>query len=165
MPEVALRIKPLACAVVVLMLGSAIPATATAPKSVLLLYDEDRDFPGLAAIHNTLRTTFKEELRDGVDLYTESMNISQFKDEDYDRVLLQHYLKKYRGRKLDLIVAVMGPSLHFRGAQAADRAHSRYWPGAEVVRLPGAASGKGAQKEIPPGAGRIAPCHRVCWED
>ena len=144
MPEVALRIKPLGCAVVVLMPGSAIPATATAPKSVLLLYDEDRDF---------------------LDLYTESMNISQFKDEDYDRVLREHYLKKYRGRKLDLIVAVMGPSLYFRGAQAADRAHSRYWPGAEVVRLPGAASGKGAQKGIPPGAGRIAPCHRVCWED
>ena len=108
-----MRINALACALVILMLGSASPVAGTASKSVLLLYDEDKEFPGLAILHQSLHTTFKMALKDDVDFYAESMNLSQFKDHDYDRLLHEHYQRKYGGKKLDLIVAVMGPSLLF----------------------------------------------------
>lgn len=110
------------------MLGSASPAAGTASKSVLLLYDEDKEFPGLAILHQSLRTTFKMELKDDVDFYTESMNLSQFKDDDYDRLLREYYQRKYGGKRLDLIVAVMGPSLLFllRHAEAL-------FPGTPIV--------------------------------
>ena len=108
-----LRIKALACALAILVLGSAGAATGTASKRVLLLYDEDKEFPGLAILHQSLRTTLKTALEDDVDLYTESMNLSQFRSPNYDRLLREHYQRKYGGTKLDLIVAVMGPSLQF----------------------------------------------------
>jgi hypothetical protein len=106
-----LRLTALACALVILVPGWAAPVTGSASKSVLLLYDEDKEFPGLAILHQHLRTTFKTELGDDVDLYTESMNLSQFRDQDYERLLRDYYQKKYRGKKLDLIVGATGPSL------------------------------------------------------
>ena len=108
-----LRIKALACALAILVLGSAGAATGTSSKRVLLLYDEDKEFPGLAILHQSLRTTLKTALKDDVDLYTESMNLSQFRGANYDALLREHYRRKYGGTKLDLIVAVMGPSLQF----------------------------------------------------
>jgi signal transduction histidine kinase/ABC-type uncharacterized transport system substrate-binding protein len=97
----------------ILVLGSAGAATGTASKRVLLLYDEDKEFPGLAILHQSLRTTLKTALKEDVDLYTESMNLSQFRSANYDGLLREHYRRKYGGTKLDLIVAVMGPSLQF----------------------------------------------------
>ena len=46
-------------------------------------------------------------------IHTESMNLSQFRGEGYDRLLADHYRRKYADRKPDLLVAVMGPSLDF----------------------------------------------------
>jgi C4-dicarboxylate-specific signal transduction histidine kinase/ABC-type uncharacterized transport system substrate-binding protein len=96
-----------------LLPGAAWPAAGAGTKSVLLLYDEDKALPGLAVLHENLRTTLRAELDDDVDLYAESMNLSQFRDRDYERLLREHYQRKYGGKKLDLVVAVMGPSLHF----------------------------------------------------
>ena len=89
------------------------PPLGAAPKNVLLIYDEDKEFPGLAIIHNSLRTRFKAELSSNVDFYTESMRLSQFTGPDYDRILRDHYQRTYAGKPIDLIVAVMGPSLDF----------------------------------------------------
>ena len=41
------------------------------------------------------------------------MRLSQFRNPDYDRTLRDHYQRKYAGKPIDLIVAVMGPSLDF----------------------------------------------------
>lgn len=35
--------------------------------------------------------------------FTESMEISQFTDEQYEQVVREHYSKKYRAVKLDLL--------------------------------------------------------------
>jgi C4-dicarboxylate-specific signal transduction histidine kinase/ABC-type uncharacterized transport system substrate-binding protein len=125
---VTLRIKALACALVILVLGLALAATGTASKRVLLLYDEDKEFPGLAILHQSLRTTLKTALKDDVDLYTESMNLSQFRSPNYERLLREHYQRKYGGTRLDLIVAVMGPSLQFLLRHGED-----IFPGTPIV--------------------------------
>ncbi|HSC29649.1 MAG TPA: ATP-binding protein [Vicinamibacterales bacterium] len=41
------------------------------------------------------------------------MRLSQFRESDYDQILRDHYQRKYAGKPIDLIVAVMGPSLEF----------------------------------------------------
>jgi ABC-type uncharacterized transport system substrate-binding protein len=94
----------------------------------LLLYDEDKELPGLAILHQSLRTTLKTALRDDVDLYTESMNLSQFRGANYDGLLREHYRRKYSGTKLDLIVAVMGPSLQLLLRHGED-----IFPGTPIV--------------------------------
>ncbi len=96
-----------------LPLLAAPPARAEARKSVLILYDEDKDLPGLATIHQSLREGFTAALKDDIELFSESMNLSQFRAASHERALVDHYRRKYAGKKLDLIIAVMGPSLDF----------------------------------------------------
>jgi signal transduction histidine kinase/ABC-type uncharacterized transport system substrate-binding protein len=87
--------------------------SADTRKSVLLVFDEDKDFPGLAMINRSLRETFRSELKGDVEFYSESLSLSQFTDPGYDTLLRDSFLRKYAGTRLDLIVAVMGPSLDF----------------------------------------------------
>ena len=87
--------------------------TPPRPKRVLVLFDEDKELPGLALILRSLREVFEAEMPGGIEIHTESMNLSQFRGEGYDRLLAAHYRQKYADRKPDLLVAVMGPSLDF----------------------------------------------------
>jgi signal transduction histidine kinase len=52
-------------------------------------------------------------LEGDVEFFAESLNASQFPEGDHDRMLRDYYVKKYRDRKLDLIVGVMGPAVTF----------------------------------------------------
>ena len=98
---------------VLLLLLAVLPLTAEARKSVLLVFDEDKEFPGLAVVNGSLREAFRSELGADVEFYSESMNLSQFPETGYDGVFYDHLRRKYAGTRLDLIVAVMGPSLDF----------------------------------------------------
>ncbi len=77
------------------------------------MFDEDKDFPGLGMINRSLRETFRSELKTDVEFYSESLSLSQFTDPGHDAVLRDSFRRKYAGTRLDLIVAVMGPSLDF----------------------------------------------------
>lgn len=89
------------------------PATQ-ARKHVLILYDEDKDiFPGLAQIDESLREFFQADLGKAAEIYAEPLGLSQFERAGYDRVVADYYQRKYAGKTLDLIVAVMEPSLDF----------------------------------------------------
>ena len=89
------------------------PHAAEARKTVLIVFDEDKDLPGLAVINRSLREVFAKELRGDVEFYSESLSLSQFKSEGYDNVLSEHFRRKYSGKQPDLIVAVLKPSLDF----------------------------------------------------
>ena len=93
---------------------SALAQSDPARKQILLLFDEDQAaFPGLARIDRSLRESFQAGLGKAVDFHSESLDNSQFQRPDYDRVLADYYRRKYAGKKLDLIVAVLQPSLDF----------------------------------------------------
>ena len=101
--------------VLVWLLGCmALPAGQSDHKRDTILYDEDRArLPGLAALDDKLRSTLSTGLSDNVDFYAESMGLSQFKEEHYEGALSEYLRKKYAGKDLDLIVAVMGPAVGF----------------------------------------------------
>src|SRR5262245_12762031 len=104
------------CAALVLALALAAglsPGLAQARQKVLFIFDEDKDLPGLALINRGLREVFQREMKDGVELYSESLHVSQFKDPGHYRVLRDYFRRKYEGKRPDLIVAVMEPSLDF----------------------------------------------------
>lgn len=90
-----------------------VPGLAQARQNVLLVFDEDKGLPGLAIINRNIREVFQAELKDEVELYSESLHVSQFKEPDYYGLLREHFRRKYDGKRLDLIVAVMEPSLDF----------------------------------------------------
>ena len=111
--------------------GAATPAPARAQsqhKRVLLIFDEDRRLPGLAILEQAIRSTMSAELGDGVEYFSESMQASQFPEEQYDLALRDSLAKKYVAKKLDLIVGVMGPAVTFL-RQHADT----FAPGVPIV--------------------------------
>ena len=91
----------------------SVAAEAQHRKTILIVFDEDRDFPGLSVINASLRETFKEGLQDDVEFCSESLNLSQFRNPDHDSALREYFRRKYAGKKVDLVVAVMQPSLDF----------------------------------------------------
>jgi hypothetical protein len=88
-------------------------AFSEAHRKILVLYDEDRDLPGLSLIDQSLKARLKAGWPEHLDFYTESLDLVRFADDSYAERLSHYYKQKYAGKKLDLIVAVMGPSLDF----------------------------------------------------
>ena len=104
------------CAAFGLLLTLLMVARAPAQvshKRVLLLFDEDRALPGLAILDRSLRSRFRASFGSNIEFFAESMNVSQFNGERDEEVLRDYYSNRYRDRKPDLIVAVIGPALHF----------------------------------------------------
>ncbi|HEX2829112.1 MAG TPA: sensor histidine kinase [Burkholderiales bacterium] len=95
------------------LLLALVPSATGAASKVLIVFDEDNDLPGLAVINRSLREGFTAELKGEVELYSESLNLSQFTSPDHDAILLENFRRKYAGTRLDLVVAVLGPSLDF----------------------------------------------------
>jgi signal transduction histidine kinase len=107
----------------------ASPAAAQGQhKRVLLLFDEDRRLPGLSILEQAIRSTMSAELGDGIEYFTESMQASQFPEEQYDLALRDYLLKKYASRKPDLIIGMMGPSVAFLRQHAG-----AFAPGVPIV--------------------------------
>jgi len=91
-------------------------ANDTPPKRVFVLYDQNKDFAGLALVDRTLTETLKAQAKGRLEVYTEFMDASRFGDgneKNYEETLRQFYRRKYAGKKMDLLVAVFGPSLDF----------------------------------------------------
>jgi C4-dicarboxylate-specific signal transduction histidine kinase/ABC-type uncharacterized transport system substrate-binding protein len=106
-----LIVRAVSLAVAIVLLPTVLSAEAR--KSVLLVFDEDNDLPGLAVINQSLRETFRSQLEGQVEFYSESLNLSQFPDPRHTQVVRDFVRRKYAGTRLDLIVAVMAPSLDF----------------------------------------------------
>jgi signal transduction histidine kinase len=102
-----------AALVLIFLLPDGVATAQSDRRQILLLYDEDTRFPGLAILNESLQASFSTGLDGRVDFYTESMNLSQFTEARYHEVLRDYYQQKYSRKRLDLIIAVMGPSLDF----------------------------------------------------
>ena len=102
----------LACVLFVLALV-ALAGRAHARPHVLLVFDEDKDLPGLAIINQNIQRILRTEFDERVEFHSESLNTSQFQSPHHQTVLRDYFQRKYQGRQIDLIVAVMEPSLDF----------------------------------------------------
>jgi len=118
-----------------LMIGSVLllwaawvfPAAAEA-KHVVLLFDERPGLPGMAAVETSFVNTLTSHLSDRLEVYREGMDLSRFGTSAY-RTRLRDFLQaKYADKKIDLVVAVMGPALDF----LLDNA-DQIFPGAPIV--------------------------------
>jgi signal transduction histidine kinase len=89
------------------------PAVAFSEHNVLLVFDEDKELPGLAAINRGLRDGLRSEFNADITFYSESLQLSQFGGPEHDRILDEYFQRKYAGKRVDLIIAVMGPTLDF----------------------------------------------------
>jgi PAS domain S-box-containing protein len=99
----------------VLMSQEASPAS----KAVLILYDENPDFSGLMQIDRSIKAVMSRSDQ-RFDIFTEFMDHSRFQEPGQEAHLRDFFREKYRLRKIDLIIAVMKPSLDFFLAYGAE---------------------------------------------
>jgi len=90
----------------------------TEKKNVLIIYDERDNLPGMAVLDKSIRSTLLAANSVKVDIYSENLDLSRFPGQEYDDVLADYFRDKYGAKKLDAIIAVMGPSLDFASAHA-----------------------------------------------
>jgi signal transduction histidine kinase len=109
-----------------LLLLFATPVMAQA-RRVVLLYDERTDLPGLSILDARLVQTLSAGLP-GVEIYRESMDLSRFQSDRYPRLLRDFLRAKYAGKKVDVVIAALGPALDFMLAHG-----SEVFPGASTV--------------------------------
>ena len=108
-----IRRRQFVCVLFIALASSILAEPAPARPQVLLIFDEDKDLPGLAVINRNVQQVLRDEFDERVEFYSESLQLSQFNDADYQDVLLDYFRRKYEGRQIDLIIAVMEPSLDF----------------------------------------------------
>ena len=95
--------------VFLLLLGVSAPAVSQA-RRVVLLYDERTEFPGLAALDARLGQALTAGLPD-VEVYREAMDLSRFQSSTYPTLLKDYLRAKYADKRIDVVIAAMGPAL------------------------------------------------------
>jgi signal transduction histidine kinase len=106
--------------------GPAQPAATT--RHVLLLFDERTELPGLSILNADFLHSLRSASTDPVEVYTEEMDLSRFKSDTYSARFRDYLRSKYAGRKIDVAVAAMGPSLEFLVTDGKD-----VFPGTPIV--------------------------------
>ncbi len=88
-------------------------AASNETHRVVVLYDERTDLPGLGAIDDSLVRTLVAGSPTPIEIYREEMDLSRVGSDSYLPALRDHLRAKYAGKKIDVAIAVMGPSLDF----------------------------------------------------
>jgi signal transduction histidine kinase len=97
------------------LLGCSFPSIGADESSVnhirraLIIYEDGFSSLTIRLVDARLRSTLEGEKPSGLELYTEYLDTQLFSDEASREVIRQELIRKYRDRKLNLIVAV-GPS-------------------------------------------------------
>ena len=102
-------------AAVWLLLGLAVPAfwspavagqAADPPqKRVLVLYALSQEMPAYSILERIYPRALAEGLPGGLDYYSELIDVSRFEDPDYETAVIDFFLRKYRDREFDLVIA------------------------------------------------------------
>ena len=100
------------CTGLVVWAAGALPASSTT-RHVVLLYDERIDLPGLAALDADLVGTLVSNSSDRIEVYREEMDLSRFGSNAYQALLRDFLRAKYANKKIDVVVAILGPALDF----------------------------------------------------
>jgi signal transduction histidine kinase len=97
-------------------------------RKILIIYETGPSALSFRLIDPQLRATLDEKSPYLVELYTESMETGLFPDEASQQQIRETYIRKYRDRKLDLIIAA-GPS----PIQFMVESHETYFKDTPVV--------------------------------
>lgn len=83
------------------------------PKRVLVLYWDNKDFPGNVMFDQTFQAALKERPGASVEYYPEYLEPTRFPGESQALVLRDYLRGKYAGRNIDVVVALGDPPLAF----------------------------------------------------
>jgi len=82
-------------------------------KTVVLLYPDARLLPESLAVEQGIRSTLEPAVASGIDFYTEYLDLGLAAEDPAGQSLTRFLRRKYQGRKVDLVIPVAFPALHF----------------------------------------------------
>src|SRR5262249_19618875 len=94
-----------------LLTSHSATAASKDARHVLLIYGDQKDLPMNLIVDGRLRSIIREKLNDGVDLFSEYLDVSRFPDKRSRRRLLEFLHDRYSARGLDLIVVIDSAAL------------------------------------------------------
>ena len=100
------------CIWAIVSIASALPASS-ATRRVVLLFDERPELPGLALLQADLVRTLTSSSADRIEVYNETMDQSRFGSGSYQLLLRDFLHAKYSDKKIDVVIAILAPSLNF----------------------------------------------------
>jgi signal transduction histidine kinase len=108
-----------------------LPTIAAAPvknvRRVLVIYELGLSSPTISLADREIRTALAESPYQ-VDVYAEYLEVGLFPDAASQQTFRDHYIRKYKDRKPDVIMAVGPAALQF-----VIESHDRYFPNIPVV--------------------------------
>lgn len=112
------------------LLGPAAAWASDRQKQVLALYSTRRDAQISIVGDRELPTILEEGLRQGLDYYSEYIDLARFPDPGYQATILDFLRLKYRGQRFDLVIAIQNTAIEF-----VDKHRRELFPDAPVVFL------------------------------
>lgn len=108
---------------------SAAPGdSADTSKRVVILNATDPYLPAFLVLDDSLRGAIRTQRSEPTELYAESLDMHRFPQAQFGADLVALLRKKYRGLKIDVVVAAAPIALDFAQHHRAD-----VWPGAAIV--------------------------------
>ena len=111
MPE-KLRLPFLTLCLFILVVPAARPQ-AIAPKRLVVLYWDNKEFPGNARFEESFKAKLQLGRREDVEYYPEYFEASRFPAENQALTFRDHLKAKYAGHKVDVVVASADAPLNF----------------------------------------------------
>ena len=104
--------RQVVCAAFLICLA-AIPSAASEVRRVVIVYDERTDLPGLRILDASLVQALTSGSEGSIEVYREALDLSRLDSPTYLPQLRDFLRAKYAAKKIDVVVAAMGPSLDF----------------------------------------------------
>jgi PAS domain S-box-containing protein len=96
----------------------AYQSTPTVPhRTVVVLHSVSPETPGIQDLNSSIFTVLRKGSPIPVDVYSEYTGLDRFNEPDYVSGLLNLYNRKYKGRKVDLLITVGLDALNFAVSQ------------------------------------------------
>jgi signal transduction histidine kinase len=125
--------------VAMLLCGAASPlcyrvraqsAQADAPRRVLVLYWDNKDYPANIRFDQSFQTALRSAPFPNIEYYPEYLESTRFPGEKQAAAFYEYLRQKYADRRIDVVVAVADPPLNFLIKHRAD-----LFPNAPIVFL------------------------------
>lgn len=121
-------VSPAWAAAFLCLIPCASAANSAGTRRVVVLYPTSDGQPGIIRFDQGLRSTLKASSRETIEVYNEYLDSARFADEGHQRRLADFLSQKYAGRKIDVVIPALAPSLDFML-----RYRDRIFPGVPIV--------------------------------
>ena len=112
-PTFAPIARALVAALFVSTLCTSVSAQERSPRTVLVVHWGAEEFPQTPAVNEAIRQALTSNSGLPIDFFTEYLESDRFPPAEATQALADYIRRKYRGRRIDLVLAVADPALRF----------------------------------------------------